>query len=145
MSSEFGVSCSENSEKSLEKVIGGWVGLKGHRGVQRYPVWYVSGIGQAQKRGQDTSLGLQRTTIPGCQSGYQIQSLCGIGEIKLGEVFTSWLGSQRQWKGAVIPARSEGGHWRRLVEWGHWYPLALKLQRWFPLLDSGWRSQQFNL
>ena len=54
MSSEFGVSCSENSEKSSEKVVGGWVGLERHRGVQRYPVWYVSSIGQAQKRGQDS-------------------------------------------------------------------------------------------
>jgi len=55
VSSEFGVSCLENSEKSSEKVIGGWVDSEGYRGVQRYPVWYVSGIGQAQKRGQDTA------------------------------------------------------------------------------------------
>ena len=55
MSSEFGVSCSENSEKSSEKVVGGWVGLERHRGVQRYPVWYISGIEQAQKRGQDNA------------------------------------------------------------------------------------------
>ena len=54
MSSEFGVSCLENSEKSSEKVVGGWVDSEGYGGVQRYPVWYVSGIEQAQKRGQDT-------------------------------------------------------------------------------------------
>jgi len=47
------VSYLENSEKSSEKVVGGWVGSEGHRGVWRYPVWYISGIGQAQKRGQD--------------------------------------------------------------------------------------------
>ena len=56
MSSEFGVSCSENSEKSSEKVIGGWVDLEGYRGVRRYPVWYISGIEQVQKRGQDTGI-----------------------------------------------------------------------------------------
>ena len=54
MSSEFRVSCSENSEKSLEKVVGGWVDSEGYRGVRRYPVWYISGIKQVQKRGQDT-------------------------------------------------------------------------------------------
>jgi len=53
------VSCSENSEKSSEEVVGGWVGSEGHRGVQRYPVWYVSGIGQAQKRGQDSGKALE--------------------------------------------------------------------------------------
>ena len=36
-----------------EKVIGGWVKSEGLRGVQRYPVWYVSGIRQVQKWGQD--------------------------------------------------------------------------------------------
>ena len=53
MRSEFRVSCSENSEKSSEKVVGGWVDSEGYRGVQRYPVWYISSIEQAQKRGQD--------------------------------------------------------------------------------------------
>ena len=56
MSLEFRVSRSENSEKSSEKVIGGWVGLEGHRGVRRYPVWYISGIGQVQKWGQDSAI-----------------------------------------------------------------------------------------
>ena len=50
------MSCSENSEKSSEKVIGGWVDSEGYRGVRRYPVWYISGIGQAQKRGQDNGV-----------------------------------------------------------------------------------------
>ena len=59
MSSEFGVSYSENSEKSSEKVVGGWVDSKGYRGVRRYPVWYISGIEQAQKRGQDTGTRVQ--------------------------------------------------------------------------------------
>jgi len=47
------VSHLENSEKFLEKVIRRWVDLEGHRGVQRYSVWYISGIGQVQKWGQD--------------------------------------------------------------------------------------------
>jgi len=50
--SELGVwSHLENSEKSSEKVIGGWVDLEGHRGVKRYSVWYISGVRQVQKRG----------------------------------------------------------------------------------------------
>ena len=36
-----------------EKVIEGWVKSEEWRGAQRYPVWYISGLGQAQKRGQD--------------------------------------------------------------------------------------------
>jgi len=55
VSSEFRVSCSENSEKSLEKVVGGWVDSEEYRGVQRYPVWYISGIKWAQKQAQDTN------------------------------------------------------------------------------------------
>ena len=49
------MSCSENSEKSSEKVIWGWVDLEGHRGVRRYPVWYISGIERVQKQGQDNA------------------------------------------------------------------------------------------
>ena len=55
MSLEFRVSRSENLEKSSEKVVGGWVDSEEHRGVQRYPVWYISGIEQVQKQGQDTN------------------------------------------------------------------------------------------
>ena len=51
------MSRSENLEKSSEKVVGGWVDLEGYRGVRRYPVWYISGIEQVQKRGQDTGSG----------------------------------------------------------------------------------------
>ena len=53
VSLELRVSCLENSEKSSEKVVGGWVDSEGHRGVQKYPGWYVSGIRQVQKWGQD--------------------------------------------------------------------------------------------
>jgi len=36
-----------------EKTVGGWVESEEWRGAQRYPVWYISGLGRVQKRGQD--------------------------------------------------------------------------------------------
>ena len=55
MSLEFGVSLSENSEKTSEKVIGGWANSEGHRGVHRYPMGYISSVEQSQKQEQDNA------------------------------------------------------------------------------------------
>jgi len=53
VSSESGRGSFGELREVLEKVVGGWVELEEYRGVQRYPVWYISGLRQAQKRGQD--------------------------------------------------------------------------------------------
>jgi len=37
----------------LEKAVEGWVKSEEWRGAHRYPVWYISSLGRAQKRGQD--------------------------------------------------------------------------------------------
>jgi len=39
-----------------EKTVRGWVESEEWRGAQRYPVWYISGLGRAQKRGQDNEI-----------------------------------------------------------------------------------------
>jgi len=63
VSLEFRVSCSENLEKSLEKVVGGWVDSEGHRGVKRYSVNHVSSVEWGQKWGQDTGLSLSKVKV----------------------------------------------------------------------------------
>ena len=42
--------CGATSEKDAK----GWAKLEKARGVQRYPVWYISNVREAQKQRQDT-------------------------------------------------------------------------------------------
>jgi len=46
-----------------EKAVEGWVKSEEWRGAHRYPVWYISGLGRAQKRGQDNG------TVLSCTAG----------------------------------------------------------------------------
>jgi len=58
--------------EASEKVVGGWVDSEGYRGIQRYPVWYVSGLGRAQKWGQDTGSPCDDQWLPGCPTEFVV-------------------------------------------------------------------------